>query len=1068
MRLMRLALRIAMIAVGALLLIFAAAVSLVVLKRDALMRRGLQLVASKTGAVISLGSLDLGVATSGLEIVAGDASIAYHGQSARAKRIEAVIGYGQLVRVRLLPLKSLSLFAPDVTLAPASRPTNQSFDLQGYVATLPKLASTVARFANHAVVVNGKLRLTSFKAADQSIPKVNLDASLDADSRVLSVAIERVSWNGPPIDGFSASADFTIPTLEAQQAKPAYGSVEFIRRSNVALNGRLQLAVSESAALHGQIRVHAAQVPTLGQVGFDGSYALSTDQFKLAGAVLMPAGLGLSERFPAQVAVAAQFSSNPKLDLEAGPFQVRMDEASKALGIAPTAALRGELEIERVQFAAALQPWRAAFGQCSDAACKQRQVLRALVGSSSGALSIATADLAADGTLALAEVRRLGFLSLRLEGPARFTLDNGVVAADNLAAQVGALRITRGRFQVDARQSLGSSGMRAVYSGGFFGALALDQPALQKALPVSARNVLRAQRTAYAQANFGGTLAGDNGRFELQNSWFELNHGFVELADHGAHNALVFRGRAELRHELLLSAVRASVLEGGTLAADGRLAFPSRTLRARVSLRGADLWRWYRTLAPDSSLSRFKVSGRAGGQLAVLWKVSREPPRLDGVLSINGLSVDSPYTTKPVLVRGTRVVFNRRSASFSASTVMLGASHFDLLAAVSDFANPAVKLTVSGSRFDVDAINFKGGRSGGGAQTSARAKPADGAPSQARPASSETAGLSGDSPSGAGGVSLDGSGSPGGGSAPAPPSHPLVLSGTVNLRAVFFRGIRIEDLAAQFDGRANQWEVKNFSARALRGSVKLAAIWNGDQRQLYLTGDARRIDARALFIALGAADKQPVSGELNARINAGAILAGAGRPPALSCGGATIVIANGALGKADVLTRIMELLSVRSWLTLNPPDLDKTGLPFDKIIARLRFAPRALTVQELQLSGPLVRVVGHGQMSLPDNRLDLHLAAIPFTSPRWALDKVPVVGIKLGHTFDQVFAVRVRVSGPANGADVSPELFGSVVDALVGIVELPLDFMPENTVPDAVLPPSAQGAGGFDKCAPPS
>jgi hypothetical protein len=1068
MRLTTAWLRIATVTVGALLLLFALVVWAVVLKRDALMRRALKVLSAKTGAVIGLRSFDLGFATSGIELSAGDASIAYQGQSVQAKRIDVLIGYSQLVRARLLPLKSVTVTGADVSLAPGSNSAHRTFDLQGYVDKLPKLAATVVRFVNHLTIAGGELRLTSLKASDGSVPSVALDVSLDAGPKILRVAVQRVFWNGPPIDGFSASATFTLPTREGRHAKPAHGDVEFIRRSNVALNGQLQLAVEESAALRGHLRVHAQPVPTLGQVGFDGSYTLSTAQLELTGTMLIPAELGLGEHVPIRVSVSEQFSSNPQLSLGMGPFRVLVEQASRALGVALAIAPRGTLDVQRLQFSTAVAPWREAFSGCSSAACKEREMLNALIGRSSAELVIAGADLAAEGTPLVAELRRLGFLNMQLKNPLRLTLDGGVAAADGLGARIGALEITHGQFRLDAQQAVGSSAVHMVYRGGFFWALDLSQPALQEVLPASVRTIVRPQRIAYAQATFGGALADDNNHFKAENPWFELRRGFLEFADDRAHSALAFSGRAELKRRLLLSSARVSILGTSALSADTRFDLPSRTLRAQIKLRGANVWRWYRTFVQDSSLSKFKVSGRADGRLTVLWQASRQAPRLTGALAVENLLVDSSYTKKPVLVRKIRVLFNQQSAELFASPVMLGAGHFDLQAAVSDFTNPVVNLTVSGSRFDADAINFDSAKTIKRERSTSSAQPGPTLRSQlkraAAPGSHSSEGDAASKPS----AMLAGAGiSSGDKAASARASYSLVLSGRVNLRAVFFRGIRIDDVAAQVEGQGNQWKLKSFSARAFKGSATSAAVWDGDRRQLYFTGNASQIDARALFVALGATDKQPVSGTLNAKINAGLSLPGAGRPPTLLCGGASIVVLNGALGKADVLVRIMELLSVQSWLTFSPPDLDQVGLPFDKILVRLTFAPRAITVQELQLSGTVVRLVGHGEIYMPEERLDLHLAAMPFTSPRWALDKVPVVGNKLGHSFDRVFAVRIAVSGPADASEVSPELFGSIIDALLGVVELPLDFIPENALPEALLQVTPTVQDAFNKCAPP-
>jgi hypothetical protein len=1068
-RLLKLVLRIVAFTVVAMLLICATGVTLLVMKRDALLRRGLELAASRTGAVVEARRLDFGVATSGLEVDAKDVSVAYRGQSARAKRIEVVIGYTQLLRLEFLPLKSVNLVEPEVSVVRTSGSSEQRFNLGEYVALLPEVADQAAHYVQHAGVMGGKIRLVSLASAGQPVPSVDLDVSVDAESTALTVGIRRIAWNGPPADGFAASAEFTIPTLEDEPSKRARGAVEFIRRSNVQLNGKLQFAVAEVATIRGRIQVRAGQVSALGELGFEGSYSLSADRVKLSGDMLVLAGIVVNQRVPAELNIASPFSGDPKLDFACGPFQVQVGDASKALDVAQALSPGGQVRVERVQFATGIKRWREALAHCSDATCRKRQMLAMLLGASSGALLIGDAELAADSVPLPPHLSQLGPPVLRLENPVRFTLGNGAITAENMAARVGAFRITRGEFRVDSPRGAGGDSIALAYNAGFFAELDLSPSAWGETLPVRARGLLRPPTAAYAQVNLGGTIASDNGRFAAHNPWMEVSRGFVEIADRNEQNAVTFSGRAELEPDVLVSSARVTVLGGGTASADGRFNRDNRMIRARLGLRRVNVWRWYRTLVKGSGASRLKLAGEANGQATVQWQVDREPPQVNGSLSVTNLTVDSAYTKEPVLVRRTQVVFNQHGARVLANRIILGGGHFNVDATVQDFLNLKVNVAIYGDRLDVDALDFNALHSA----SNQRNEPSGNAAAVLHARSGTHASSSG--LPGAKAASAAGEATPppgdahGDGAAPSKPAaHTLALSGSADIGTVFFRGETIGHLTARFDGEGNQWELTKFSAQALRGSIKMAMLWDGKHRRIYLTANTDRIDARALFVALGSKRNQPLSGELSMRSNLGAVLPGGGAQPIPLCGGATIMVDNGALGKADVIVRIMQVLSLQSWLTFHPPDLDKTGLPFDRIIARLTFAPKAITVRQLQLSGPVIRLVGQGKVALPDERLDLHLAVMPFTSPRWALDKVPLMGQKLGHTFDKVFSVRIKVSGPPNASNVSPEFLGSVMDSLTGILELPLAFVPTGIVPDErLLLPSAQSPGAFNKCAPP-
>ena len=229
----------------------------------------------------------------------------------------------------------------------------------------------------------------------------------------------------------------------------------------------------------------------------------------------------------------------------------------------------------------------------------------------------------------------------------------------------------------------------------------------------------------------------------------------------------------------------------------------------------------------------------------------------------------------------------------------------------------------------------------------------------------------------------------------------------------------------------------------------MRAAWDARTGRVYVTADVYRMDIRRLVANLSPSKPPPVSGLLSARLNAGLALIGGGRPKPL-CGDSTIVMTDGSLGRVQVLSEIVQLVSVASWLRFNAPDLD-TGMPYDRITAQMILRPHALKISRLQLSSDLMGLAGHGKITLPERVLDLHMQALPLASLRWILSHVPLAGARFGKVLNRVFAVRIRVTGAAGSPNVSPELFRNPLEALTDIVELPLDFVPDSDLPNDVL-----------------
>jgi hypothetical protein len=995
--------------IGVLLLAVAGVAIFVAVNRVAVSRDLLRIVAEKTGSRIQVSSLGLRFAPGGIEVIGEDIEISYPGESATAKRLEAVVGYGTLLKLRLLPLKSISLTSPNVQFAGGGETLTRS----DYCVALSEIAHTVSRVTGRVEVRHGVLSFPSPAAPGPRAPRVEIEGRIEANTRGARVTLSRLKWHGAELDGLSASARLNVASAGAKPMTPTRGAIEFTLPRSASLQGELQVTLTSKVVLNGHVRIHASHVPRLGEAGFDGSYSFSQHKLRLLGAVSVSPDLGIDRDFPAQAVLTSPFSADPQLLVRAGPFHLDPAEAAKTLNLKETSAITGKVAIGRLEFATELGPWSAALRRCSDSECERRETFGLLLHKSRATLVLAQVDL---GVAAWPR----GIRRLQLERPVELAFYNGVVTADNVSARVGAVQIVRGAFRLYVRHIRDDVPTQFTYTGASPLTLDVAQLNIEELLPAHVRGVFPEAGLAYAYARVSGALALRRGGLLKPDSLrLRLRRGFLRLRDHQVHETVLFHGRAHLEHQILESSAWLSLFDGGTLALAGRFALPSRTLNARITVRKANLRRWSSAFARYQPMPRLKISGEADGHLAVSWKMAGGKPRLRGRAVATALTIDSPFTKTPALVRHTRVAFKGENASMRLDGVMLGAGDFNARVEVADVSNPSMRLMVTGDSFDLDALDLN----------ALRATRVKSAPATSKPA----------------------------------------ISAKVLLRAVSFQGVRLEHVVGEFSTDDNGWTVRSFSARVLRGSVKFVAARNKARHSFHLVGGAHRIDARRLFAVIDGfkAGRPPVTGRLSARINAGVILTDGAKLPKPSCGGATVVISDGTLGKADLLERILEMLSLKSWLAFNPPDLDTAGLSFDKLTARLAFAPQTLLVEHVQLSGPAVRIVGRGHVDWPRNRLDLHLAVLPFTTVRWLLGGVPLVGTAVGSAFDRVFAVRIKVSGPVASPAVSPRLFKSAIDALVGVVELPIDFVPDVKLPTAASLTPASNINYSPGCSPP-
>ena len=969
-------------ATGFVLLILILALGVIAHERQALARKALAEIAARSGAFVTVKDIDLGISTRGLELVAHDASVAYKGDHAHVRRLLAVIGYRELTRLHVMPLKSVSLTSAVVKLAP--QPSSAPFDLRRYLAMSPRVAAGIARVARRM-----NLMRVAIKPPGDRNAKIAVDLRIDANARRARVTIERFTWNGPPLDGFSAGAAFTVPSAPARAAR---GSIAFIRRATDRLRGGTTVLIARPDSLRGKIALALTGSGLPGRTSFAGTYSVQQDRLEFDGTLSANDAPVGGEAVSLRITIGDPFSSNPKLMAQAGPLEVKPTLFAHTLG-GVTPAITGRAEISAATIALALGPVRNAVAQCHDAACETRRALAAAIGSARASLTIASANL---------QTGRPGLGAIELAAPLRVTLRDGVANADGLSATAGAIAITSGELNANLIDALNPTAPVITCSLRLFSALDFGRVDLRSRMPSGARNLIPHKGVAYASVSLDAAFVNHGAGFKPQTLQTHVRRGFLWLRDQGHHEAILFGGEASLTGDDLVGAARASLPAGGTVLLRARYQLAPRTVQARLNLNGLNVRRWTDALLRADAVSGLSIAGEANGSAAFEWSPALARPRVSGNVALKTLTLGSRFTTTPIFITAAQAVASNTGVRIMLDHAQVGAGNFNLLASVADFAAPKIDLAVTGQGVDFDVIRTS-------------------APGLGRGHAFNT------------GIS----------------ARPVTLHASVRLKRIFIHHVALRDFACEIHGRGSRWELRDLSARSMQGAFKMRAAWDRRTGRVYVTGDAYRINLRQLLGQVSATDDPPVSGLLSARLNAGMALAG-GREPEPLCGDSTIVMTNGVLGQVPLLAEIVQLVSVTSWLRFDTADID-TGLPYDRITIRTELTSHALEVRQVRLVSDLLALAGYGKVNLPDRTLDLHVRALPLASLRWLLRYLPIGGSRLGKALNRIFAVRIRVSGPAGSPNVTPELFRNPLDALTDVIDLPLDFVPRSELSDDLM-----------------
>jgi len=964
----------------------------------------LSLASAQTGCRIGARRLALHFAASGIELAASNLSVECRGDVADSRQVSATVGYGALFGLHPLPLDDVVLVQPRARLAPSRSKFSWSKTTTQPVA----FARIIGGLARSVVISDGQIAFADASGQPAQASQVEVDGRIGTSTGMVRAWISRLSWRAASQGELGLSGRIWIATSRNSRM-PVRAALRMTTTAHtIATQATLNLALNAAGILHGTAVIQANQLPTVGQAGFDGSFLLSQQLMEIGGKISTSADFAMTRSFPVSLTLGSPFSPNPQLSASVGALGLRLAALFEAMG-STNGPATGTVSFNSVRLATSVGSWRDALAQCSDATCRNRQALRMLLEQTQLSIALASANL----NLATAPP---GLRMLQVEHEVDFTLGRGVLASKDVSAQIGALQIANGLLRIAA--SVGADGIpsRLEYQAAFPLTLQVAQLDLSH-LPPSARHLLASGALLYARARASGKVAMRNRQPQPRAVDLQLSEGLLRLQNRALPRTVFFHGRAHLSNRKLRARARVLFSDGGTLALDSTLALPDRRLRARIGLSHVDLQRWSAVMVQAGMPQGFRVTGQARGQLTLRWHPSGHP-LVEGSMDATALNVASPFSNGPVMVRQTRIILQDNRANAILDGITMGRGAFNLRADLSNFAHPAIRLALRGERLDLNAIDVAGIR-----------KSAHGSSSSAKPIS---------------------------------------LSAQVDLQTVLLHGTKLRNVTGELGNQGDVWRVRKLTGSTLDGSFLVAGTWQSQAHFLHLIGGVHRIEARQLFPLVGdtANGRSPVSGQLSARVNAGLLLANG--QPRLSCGGATIAISNGTLGKADLLARVMEVMSLENWLKFRPPDLERSGLPFRKITARLAFSPDVLTVEHVQLAGSVIRLAGHGSVKLPDNVLDLHLAVLPFTTAHWVLEQLPLLGPRLATSYDRVFAAHLKVSGPPDALSVSPQLLRTTTSALVGVLELPVDFVPEVTLPDAAsltLPPPT--STDWPDCAPP-
>jgi hypothetical protein len=389
-----------------------------------------------------------------------------------------------------------------------------------------------------------------------------------------------------------------------------------------------------------------------------------------------------------------------------------------------------------------------------------------------------------------------------------------------------------------------------------------------------------------------------------------------------------------------------------------------------------------------------KVSGPVGGKVRIQADSSRPGKLLvNGRLVISTGSVQFGFLRAPMKIQGATVRFTGRSLAVNLPSSVLEGSPIDFRMTIADLGNPTMRIEANVARLDFEVMSF---------------------------------------------IRLPWS------PANPPAVFPIPVNGHIEAQDGNLSKLQMSSIKTDFWRVNGDWKVYNFTANAFNGSAELEISGRAKDNWIHIQAKMSNMDISAMFLLPGDRTESPIVGktwvaaDLRADTNGNFFQTMEGR--------ASLTIRDGVLNRFQLLSRLLALIDLKSWLTARFPDPTLNGLPFDTIFFDLKGDHGAFSTEKFLLQGPVMDITATGDLNLAQSTMDMTVAAFPLSTFNWALKMIPIIGTNMADSAGTVVAAYVHAYGPVSDPSVTPMPITSVTEIIKKMLFLPINVIKPNTV----------------------
>lgn len=270
-----------------------------------------------------------------------------------------------------------------------------------------------------------------------------------------------------------------------------------------------------------------------------------------------------------------------------------------------------------------------------------------------------------------------------------------------------------------------------------------------------------------------------------------------------------------------------------------------------------------------------------------------------------------------------------------------------------------------------------------------------------------------------------------------------IVSGRVEAKRARLAKLHMTDLIGDFARDKQGWRVYNLSAATLAGKLDLDLSGRARDDWIGIKGHAAAIEV-AQLLRLPEANSQMLDGRLFSDFD---LWADSG-PQFFNTlsGKCSIVIRDGTLKKFTILSRMLNLVDLRNWLTAQFHDPLLVGVPFSAVTGEFSGAQGGFYTDNLLLEGPLMDISAAGTLGVGQGTMDMQVSMFPFQTVNWLLDKIPILGDNISKNSADLLAAYFWVHGSMRKPSVRPAPITSLTELIKKTLGLPVNIIKPQTI----------------------